>query len=66
MDRDALFDAFKIAIDKEYEAREFYKDLAEKTDDGELKELFERFSEEEHKHFTKLKSLYAGMTEQGP
>lgn len=65
MDRDMLFEAFKIAIDREHEAHEFYKGLSEEVDDAELKELFGGFAEEELKHFGKLKELYMKMKEEG-
>jgi len=65
MDRDMLFEAFKIAIDKESEAVEFYKGLSEDSDEQELKTLFSEFAEEEEKHLSKLKELYMKMKEEG-
>jgi rubrerythrin len=65
MDRDMLFEAFKIAIDREHEAHEFYSGLAKDTDDADLKELFGGFAEEELRHFSKRKELYAKMKEEG-
>ncbi len=63
MTKDELFDAFKIAIEKEYEAHGFYRDLAQKTTDGEIKKLLERFAGDELYHLEKLKDLYREMKE---
>lgn len=63
MDRESLFRAFKIAIDREYEAKKFYTDIAEQVDEKELKELFKSFAAEETKHFEKLQSIYKAMKE---
>lgn len=61
MDKESLFKAFKIAIEREYEAKKFYADIAEKVNDKELKELFKTFAAEETRHFEKLQSLYGAM-----
>lgn len=61
MDKEALFKAFKIAIDREEEAAEFYTDLAKRNIDPELKKLFGEFAEQELIHFQKLKDQYRIM-----
>ena len=66
MDRQSLLAAFRIAIDKEEEAIRFYKDLAEKADDPEMKKLFQRFSLDETSHFESLKDLYRALRETVP
>ena len=63
MDKKALFKAFKIAIDREYEARKFYSDIAEQVDDEKLKKLFRTFAAEESGHLEKLESIYSAMKE---
>lgn len=63
MDRETLFNAFKLAIDKEHEASEMYTGFAQKTTEPELKQLFENFANVELSHFRKLKELYAKMKE---
>ncbi len=64
MDRETLFEAFKIAIDNEQQAYEFYTDLAKKNTDAELKKLFEEFAAQESMHLRKLKDKYRDMREQ--
>jgi rubrerythrin len=63
MDRDKLFDIFKIAIDMEHEAHEFYTKAAETTSDPEVKMLFEEFAAAELVHKQKLKEKYSLMRE---
>lgn len=65
MDRETLFKAFRTAIDKEFEAKNFYTDLASKTSDAELKGLLEGFAIEEARHMAKLKEFYQRMKGEG-
>ena len=50
MDRKSLLAAFRTAIDKENEAFAFYADIAKKTDDPEVKKLFQHFANDEFAH----------------
>ncbi len=62
MTREELFNAFKVAIDKEQEAFEFYSALAKKiTENKELKVLFENFARQESTHLQAFKDLYANL-----
>jgi rubrerythrin len=59
-----MFNAFKIGIDREAEAIDFYRNLAKEADDIETKKLFERFAVEENHHMEKLMELYKKMKDQ--
>ncbi len=61
MDIETLFDIFKIAIDKEREAYEFYSKAAATTSNPEAKKLFEEFANVELQHEKKLKEKYAAL-----
>ena len=50
-------DILEQAIRGEIEAAQFYSDVAEKSDNAYLKELFQTFSEEEKKHRQILESF---------
>ncbi|MCE1245692.1 MAG: ferritin family protein [Firmicutes bacterium] len=54
-----------VAIEKEEEANKFYTEMAEKADEGALKDLFSYLAEEEltHKRMMQLElKLYTGAT----
>lgn len=61
MDKEKLYEAFKIAMEGEEEAYELYKELSEKTNDIDLKKLFEEFANDESKHLRELKERYESM-----
>lgn len=63
MDAETLYKAFKIAIEREHEAKEFYEDLASKIADPEIKRIFQQIASEESKHFDYLTELYKSMKE---
>lgn len=63
MKREDLFDIFKIAIESESEAFEFYQKAAKNTTDPESKKLFEEFALMEESHLTKLKDRYRKLRE---
>lgn len=64
MNLDTLFDIFKVAIDREREAHDFYADAAGRTQDPEVKALFEEFSNVELSHERRLKEKYRQLKEQ--
>jgi rubrerythrin len=53
-----LFEAFKLAIEREREAQGDYGKLAELTEDPEIRGLFLRFQAEEAKHEQGLIRVY--------
>jgi rubrerythrin len=53
-----LFEAFKLAIDREREAQVDYGKLAELTEDPDIRGLFLRFQSEEAKHEQGLLRTY--------
>lgn len=59
--KEDLFSAFKLAIEKEQEAYEFYTYLSGQTDDMELKEVLLLFAREESSHREKLMKFYEKM-----
>lgn len=61
MELDTLFNIFKIAIDKEHEACEFYQNAAATTSNIDAKKLFEEFSQVELHHEKRLKEKYAEL-----
>jgi rubrerythrin len=63
MELDALFDIFKIAIDNEREAHEFYKKAAAGTFDPDAKKLFEDLASVELRHENLLQEKYRDMKE---
>ncbi len=63
MEKDALFDIFKIAIDKEHDAHEFYKKAAKNTKNQEARDLFEKFAGIELEHEKALQRLYREIKE---
>lgn len=66
MDRQALLAAFRIAIDKEEEAAQFYTQLAEQAEDPETRKLFRKFADDETSHSDSLKELYATLRDTVP
>ncbi|MFZ3066505.1 MAG: ferritin family protein [Nitrospirota bacterium] len=63
MEQEKLFEIFKIAIDKEHEACEFYTKAAQNTKDAEAKTLFEKFALVELEHERALQETYRRMKE---
>ena len=58
MDRENLFNIFKVAIENESEAFSFYQNAVLKTSDPTSKKLFEEFARMEEYHLNKLKERY--------
>ena len=56
-----LFEAFKLAIEREREAQGDYGKLAELTDDPDIRGLFLRFQSEEAKHEQGLLRVYRDL-----
>jgi rubrerythrin len=56
-------DILRIAMKREEKSLQLYNDLAEKTEKGELKELFKMLSQEEAKHKLALETLYDDQME---
>jgi rubrerythrin len=50
MEKEQLFQKFKLAIDNEFEAHQLYKEIAENSESPELKVIFERLANEEWEH----------------
>lgn len=63
MDKKELFNAFKLGIEKERSAQEFYKRMIKGVSDVELKQIFITFLDQEEKHERKLSELYAQLKE---
>ena len=61
MDTERLFDIFKIAIEDESRAAEFYQNAAQTTFDAESKQIFEEFARMETQHLNRLKEKYAEL-----
>ncbi|MEK6652420.1 MAG: ferritin family protein [Nitrospirota bacterium] len=61
MELETLFDIFKVAIDKEHEAYEFYSKAAATTSNIDAKKLFEEFAQVELHHEKRLKEKYAEL-----
>ena len=58
MDNEKLFEMFKEVVDKEHEAYETYKDIAENVDDENLKKIFEDMAKDELKHKKQIMEQY--------
>ena len=56
-----LFSTFKLAIEREQEAYELYTYLADKTEDGEAKEVLMKLASDEAEHKSHLLQLYESM-----
>jgi rubrerythrin len=56
-------DILRLAMKREEKSLQLYNDLAEKTEKGELKELFKMLSQEEAKHKLALETLYDDQME---
>lgn len=56
-----LFEAFKLAIDREREAQVEYGKLAAMTEDPDIRGLFLRFQSEEAKHEQGLLRAYGNF-----
>lgn len=61
MDDDTLYNIFKMAIEKEYAASEFYRKAAKDTTNEEAKKLFEKFAVSELNHKNELEELYNAL-----
>jgi rubrerythrin len=58
-----LFELFKIGVESERSAQEFYKDLIKKSTSEMQKKIFNSFLREEEKHELKLMEAYDEMKE---
>jgi rubrerythrin len=56
-------DILRVAMKREEKSLQLYNDLEEKTEKGELKELFKMLSQEEAKHKLALETLYDDQME---
>lgn len=54
-------DAIALAMKNEEEAMQMYADLAERSQDGDQKEMFEGLSRMEQGHKAKLEDMYTNM-----
>jgi rubrerythrin len=61
VDREKLFNAFKLAIEREREAHNLYSHLALEVEDKGLKELFSEFALHEETHLNTLLERYKAM-----
>ena len=57
--------ALRIAIEKEAKAADFYRKMAEETEDPEGKEMFTRLAKEEEMHRQLLNDQYYALLNQG-
>ena len=58
MKTEDLFEKFKFAIEREYEAYELYKSISEESDDAVTKEVFAKMSQDEFEHRAAIMELY--------
>lgn len=58
-------DALKMALTVEQEARDFYRNLAEETEDHDLSKVFHSLSEMEDKHLEMIRYQYEQVTRSG-
>lgn len=63
MSKDELFRMFKVAIERERESYELYKNIAESSESAELKVVFERLAKEEQKHRDTIEKRYKILRE---
>ncbi|TNF56724.1 hypothetical protein EP227_00415 [bacterium] len=63
MERKDLFEIFKFAVDREHEAYETYKGIAEKVDDEDLKKIFEEIANDELRHKELIMEQYNNLRE---
>ncbi len=61
MELETLFNIFKVAIENEASAAEFYQNAAQNTSDPESKKIFEEFAKMESYHLDRLKERYAEL-----
>ncbi|MDP2157983.1 MAG: ferritin family protein [Nitrospirota bacterium] len=59
-----MFKKFKFAIEKEYEAYELYKGIAEESSDKKMKMMFEEIASDELEHRRKIMAMYKKMKEE--
>ena len=63
MDIEILFDIFKVAIDKERAAYDFYLEAAAGASDSDIKKLFGELAVIELEHQKKLEKKYKELRE---
>jgi len=59
MDSEKLFKLFKESVDKEHQAYETYKEIAENVEDENLKKIFEDMANDELKHKEQIMKQYS-------
>lgn len=59
MKDEELYQKFKLAIENEFAAYQMYKDIAEGSEDPELKIIFQRIASEEWEHRELIMKRYA-------
>ena len=59
MDSEKLFELFKESVDKEHQAYETYKEIAENVEDDNLKKIFEDIAKDELKHKEQIMEQYS-------
>jgi rubrerythrin len=59
MEKEELFQKFKMAIESEYEAYQLYKDIAERSGDSELRAIFQKIASEEWEHRETIMKRYS-------
>lgn len=64
MKTEDLFEMFKFAIEREYEAYEYYKSISEESDDVVIKNIFAKMSQDEFEHRATIMELYKKAKEQ--
>ena len=63
LDNFSTLEAIELAVGIEAEGKKFYDLAAEKTDDPELKALFQSLGEKEVEHMNTFRKLYTDMAE---
>jgi rubrerythrin len=58
-----LFEMFKVGVEKERQAQEFYKELIEKSSSDAQKQVFQTFLKQEEGHEKQLMNMYAELKE---
>ena len=57
--KDKLEEAWRLAIQREQEARDFYQEMSDMVEDSALKSLFAHLIEQEERHKQILEDEYA-------
>ncbi len=65
MERRTLFNIFKMAIEDERKAHNFYMTAATSTYDADVKKLFEEMARTEFSHELSLREKYKELVERG-